>query len=231
VNSKKKKEYGYIPSYRSGSWAILMAMHEAVHVEKFTGSLFKPAIVSRAIKYSDTSFSDEVTSIYNAWSSITTLIEHILVSKEGNPVYYELTEQGSKLASLLYDSFTSMRIEKYKVPSIGVSFDSEEQEIILIVDNREIKKGENNNIYSALKSRNIKCERRNLSLGDISWVAKNKITNQEFMVDIIVERKKTPDLAASISDGRYKEQKFRLERCGLSRVIYLIEVVSIIYYP
>ena len=34
------------------------------------------------------------------------------------------------------------------------------------------------------------------------------------MLDFIVERKRTDDLAGSIVDGRFREQKFRLKESG-----------------
>jgi crossover junction endonuclease MUS81 len=43
------------------------------------------------------------------------------------------------------------------------------------------------------------------------------------LLDFIVERKTADDLAASIMDGRYEEQKYRLKTSGLSNVIYLVE--------
>lgn len=45
----------------------------------------------------------------------------------------------------------------------------------------------------------------------------------EYVLDFIVERKTADDLAASIMDGRYDEQKFRLKSCGINNVIYLVE--------
>ena len=45
----------------------------------------------------------------------------------------------------------------------------------------------------------------------------------EFVLDLIVERKTSNDLASSIRDGRYDEQKFRLRNSGINNVIYLIE--------
>lgn len=39
----------------------------------------------------------------------------------------------------------------------------------------------------------------------------------------IVERKRMDDLASSIKDGRFHEQKFRLSDCGLPNRIYMIE--------
>jgi crossover junction endonuclease MUS81 len=43
------------------------------------------------------------------------------------------------------------------------------------------------------------------------------------VLDFIVERKTADDLASSIVDGRYNEQKARLKNCGISNVIYLVE--------
>ena len=45
----------------------------------------------------------------------------------------------------------------------------------------------------------------------------------DYVLDFIVERKTADDLAASIVDGRYEEQKVRLKNCGINNVIYLIE--------
>ncbi|GJM91908.1 hypothetical protein PR202_ga08328 [Eleusine coracana subsp. coracana] len=45
----------------------------------------------------------------------------------------------------------------------------------------------------------------------------------EYVLDYIVERKNLLDLDDSITDNRYKDQKLRLKRCGLRKVIYLVE--------
>ena len=45
---------------------------------------------------------------------------------------------------------------------------------------------------------------------------------EEYLLDFIIERKSCNDLAASIIDGRYNEQKMRLSNSGM-RVTYLIE--------
>ena len=55
----------------------------------------------------------------------------------------------------------------------------------------------------------------NLTLGDFVWTYKNKV------LDFIVERKKADDLASSIIDGRYKDQKYRLLNCGISNIYYI----------
>lgn len=49
------------------------------------------------------------------------------------------------------------------------------------------------------------------------------IATDELVLDWIVERKRLDDLLASIVDGRFREQKFRLARCGVRNIVYLVE--------
>lgn len=57
-----------------------------------------------------------------------------------------------------------------------------------------------------------------LDLGDI------QIIDNEQNVFLIFERKTVPDLASSITDGRYHEQKSRLlDNYGRDRIVYVIE--------
>ncbi|KYQ96919.1 hypothetical protein DLAC_04239 [Tieghemostelium lacteum] len=102
-------------------------------------------------------------------------------------------------------------------------------EIVLLVDNREIKEKNNSMLLLASKLTNVKMEQRQLPIGDFAWVAKVHYIDDvhqsvfELMMDVIIERKTVPDLKASISDGRYKEQKFRLKKSQLTNIIYLIQ--------
>jgi ERCC4-type nuclease len=59
----------------------------------------------------------------------------------------------------------------------------------------------------------------NLILGDI------EILDDENKIKLIIERKTLNDLAASIKDGRYKEQGYRLNKCSVHNhnILYLIE--------
>ena len=45
----------------------------------------------------------------------------------------------------------------------------------------------------------------------------------EYVLDYVLERKSSQDLAASIGDGRYATQKWRMLRCGLANRFYLVE--------
>lgn len=62
-----------------------------------------------------------------------------------------------------------------------------------------------------------------LAVGDMLWVARRRSTGELFVLDCVIERKRTSDLIDSIKDGRYREQRLRLLRTGLSRVCYIIE--------
>ncbi|CCJ28824.1 unnamed protein product, partial [Pneumocystis jirovecii] len=96
--------------------------------------------------------------------------------------------------------------------------------IILLLDLREMKTEKDKEfIQNRLKEESINFEFRTLELGDILWIARCNITKKDYILDFIIERKKLSDLASSIKDGRFHEQKFRLSKSGLKHVIYLIE--------
>ena len=65
----------------------------------------------------------------------------------------------------------------------------------------------------------ITIETDNLAIGDII------ICQDDGKEQLIIERKTLPDLAASIRDGRYNEQSFRLNQCALHNhsIVYLLE--------
>ena len=69
------------------------------------------------------------------------------------------------------------------------------------------------------KEHSHEVESVNLSLGDVILESDNHVEK------VIIERKTLYDLAASIKDGRYSEQSFRLDNYSLHNhnIIYLIE--------
>jgi len=81
------------------------------------------------------------------------------------------------------------------------------------IDYREI------NLLRFFQKSNLQYTVVNLSLGDIIICDSNE---KELL---IIERKTLTDLSASITDGRYKEQSFRLNNCSCHNhnIIYLIE--------
>ncbi|XP_075044739.1 structure-specific endonuclease subunit MUS81 [Mixophyes fleayi] len=88
-------------------------------------------------------------------------------------------------------------------------------------------------LVSELKRNGVTFDVRKLHIGDFLWVAQEKVKPvpgqlripqaRELVLDYVIERKRMDDLCGSIIDGRFREQKFRLKRCGLHHPIYLVE--------
>lgn len=109
----------------------------------------------------------------------------------------------------------------------GISYDiwmPDDYEIILLVDNREVRSQSERDFFQRrITDNNVQCDVRTLSVGDILWVAKHKKTGKETTLNYVCERKRLDDLAMSIRDGRFSEQKNRLRKSGLKNVYYLVE--------
>ncbi|KAL5760348.1 hypothetical protein ACOSQ2_019186 [Xanthoceras sorbifolium] len=121
---------------------------------------------------------------------------------------------------------TNMNILSMPPLSFGERFE-DAYEVILILDDREqfATQGSRSrriidNICSQFK---IRIEVRRLPVGDGIWIARHKNLFSEYVLDFIVERKNIDDLRSSIRDNRYRDQKLRLQRCGLKKLIYLVE--------
>ncbi|XP_038214248.1 crossover junction endonuclease MUS81 [Zerene cesonia] len=95
-------------------------------------------------------------------------------------------------------------------------------DIVLIIDKNETH-GNSNTPDPFCVYTDLNYEARSLKVGDFTWIARHKTNGTELVLPYIVERKRMDDLGASIKDGRFHEQKFRLRKCGLDHVIYLIE--------
>lgn len=86
-------------------------------------------------------------------------------------------------------------------------------------------------IVARLAAKGVRCERRPLAVGDYCWTlapmeSAGGCADDELMVSVIAERKTASDLAASVQDGRYHEQKYRLAKAqalGISKVGYIFE--------
>ena len=58
----------------------------------------------------------------------------------------------------------------------------------------------------------------------------DKLVN-EIVLDCVAERKTSNDLASSIKDGRYKDQKYRILQSHLRNKVYIIEGISMVDNP
>ncbi|KAM8747763.1 crossover junction endonuclease MUS81 [Acanthopagrus schlegelii] len=110
-------------------------------------------------------------------------------------------------------------------------------EIILCVDFIETTGGGSHHrkqeLVKELQRNGVSFDVRKLNVGDFLWVAREKVAPvpgqlrapaaRELVLDYVIERKRMDDLCGSIIDGRFREQKFRLKRCGLRKPVYLVE--------
>ncbi|XP_029813116.1 crossover junction endonuclease MUS81 isoform X1 [Suricata suricatta] len=104
-----------------------------------------------------------------------------------------------------------------------------EYRVLLCVDVGEAKgAGHRQKLLLELQRLRVTHIVRKLHVGDFVWVAQETRPRDparpgELVLDHIVERKRLDDLSSSIIDGRFREQKFRLKRCGLGHRVYLVE--------
>ncbi|MFT7802751.1 crossover junction endonuclease MUS81 isoform X2 [Arapaima gigas] len=110
-------------------------------------------------------------------------------------------------------------------------------DIVLCVDFIETtggNTGRKQELVKELQRNGVSFDIRKLNVGDFLWVAREKVSPvpgrqlrpppaRELVLDYVIERKRIDDLCGSIIDGRFREQKFRLKRCGLKHPIYLVE--------
>ncbi|XP_062208067.1 crossover junction endonuclease MUS81-like isoform X2 [Phragmites australis] len=100
----------------------------------------------------------------------------------------------------------------------------EAYEVVFILDDREKFGSRSRKVADNIRSQiNVPVEVKHLPVGDAIWIARHRKLRTEYVLDFIVERKEVSDLDGSITDNRYRDQKLRLKRCGLRKLIYLVE--------
>lgn len=93
----------YVPSVRSGGYAILVALYELSLNIDYDGFSSKDEIIKSAQIHCDCSFTrPQPGTFYTAWSSMKTLIDKGLVKKESNPAKYSLTDKGIVIGHKLF---------------------------------------------------------------------------------------------------------------------------------
>ncbi|KAJ4914337.1 XPF-type/helicase protein [Raphanus sativus] len=106
--------------------------------------------------------------------------------------------------------------------TFGEKFE-EVYQVIMILDDREQFATNGKKIENICSRYEIKIEVRRLPVGDCIWIARHKYLGTEYVLDFIVERKSVDDMRSSIIDGRYRDQKLRLQRSGLRKLMYILE--------
>jgi crossover junction endonuclease MUS81 len=101
---KAKKPKAYVPAYRSGAYALVVALSSAG--EESTG-LPKAELIEKAQPHCDSSFSApaDPTKFYTAWNSMKTLLQKELVYERGRPLKrYCLTDEGWEVAKRIQET-------------------------------------------------------------------------------------------------------------------------------
>ncbi|KAL3279187.1 hypothetical protein HHI36_016700 [Cryptolaemus montrouzieri] len=248
----KEKLSEYIPAYKSGSYAILLTLYKTSLESNYQGFMYKKDIIKAAQCICEKSFTkSEPGAFYTAWNSMKTLLSKNLVRKESNPAKFSLTSEGILLALKLYTATPSV-YESRTIPSTdsvmkldnntGKEYDNKVPDLDIQMHNlkysipqatvmsSELKETNGGNIepqedpiLCELLHLNVKYEVKNLKVGDYCWICRDRTSKDELVLPYVIERKRMDDLASSIKDGRFHEQKFRLNQCGLQNVIYMIE--------
>lgn len=181
------------------------------------GNRSKPGIHSSSLM--DVTFQDiNVTPTHRQ-----SRISHARTLAISTPVTRRISNAGSVASNdgspsddrILKRRFGGVRYELWRKGSY---------EVYPLIDYREVKSRSDREFFSnALGRKGTKCEIRQLALGDILWIGKSKTTGTECILNTIIERKRLDDLAISIRDNRFMEQKSRLEKSGCRNKYYLIE--------
>ncbi|KAF6200309.1 hypothetical protein GE061_006612 [Apolygus lucorum] len=96
-------------------------------------------------------------------------------------------------------------------------------DIILLIDTAE--KGFLSSVQDFTQL-GVEFEVRRLKVGDYAWVARDS-QRRELLLPFLVERKRLDDLLKSVMDGRFSEQKFRLQMSTIPNIVYLIELCEL----
>jgi len=159
-------------------------------------------------------------------SCITKDIPLIQEVKRNKQKAYKLTELGTRVAQGLLTCFqqhrgtTAATMHRNEISGYGTG-----PGVYVVIDHRE-QGGDNGHIHSildGLKQKAVKFVTRALPIGDYLFIVRNDV-GAEYVIPVVIERKRLDDLGKSMIDGRYKRQKDIIRGCKMfQRRVYLIE--------
>ncbi|KAF3837434.1 hypothetical protein F7725_004898 [Dissostichus mawsoni] len=215
---RKKREY--IPQKRSGGYAVLLTLYRVSQIPGSKGYMFKMELQAEAQQLCDKSFTvPDLGSKYTAWSSVSTLIQKNLVMKTHNPARYSLTEEGLALGERLESLEGTKGPEGDREEARSEGNEEGGQGLVDLTENPKMYRAE-----TQIPGVSFPAPTRSSSV----WTSLRQPgqlrtpVGRELVLDYIIERKRMDDLCGSIIDGRFREQKFRLKRCGLRNPCYLV---------
>lgn len=247
----KKIPLDYIPAPSSGAHVILVGMLKAKQFD-FIENLTKQQILDHGKKYGSTNGPKDDSKIWPSITSLINrnlilrkigreplytltqngeeLARRLVEFAEGGPQVNEDSQDADgpgvnnfQYGQLATDSEISNSCSSTVVINSDSTFElkSGTYEIYLIVDQRE-------KIDIHMPDASLKKDIRTLACGDFIWVARPKglglwDKTKDLVLDYVIERKRLDDLLASLTTGRFDEQRQRLKNVGVRRPMYLIE--------
>lgn len=248
VRKKNTTTKEYVPAFRSGPYAMLIALLLEGHKSDSRGYLLRQEIITQGQPYCTASLDEGTFSPIQG--AIKTLTVKGFVEKYSLPPRFSLTPSGVELAERLWNTgerrssappietpiedLDEAEMEKLTIGSVNnlsrfetFTLERDQFDIVLLVDVREMKsRSERDFLVNRLNDAGITSEQRVLEVGDFIWIARAKpglSSPDEVVLDYVIERKREDDLLSSIPDGRFIEQKYRLRSSGIKNLIYLVE--------
>ncbi|XP_026945837.1 crossover junction endonuclease MUS81 isoform X3 [Sagmatias obliquidens] len=195
----------YWPARHSGARAVLLLLYREHLNPSSHGFLTKDELLQRCVQKAPRVAPGSA----RPWPALRSLLHRNLVLRTQQPASSGASEGNVQQPPL----------------ELGPG----EYRVLLCVDVGETKgAGSRPELLRELQRLHVTHTVRKLHVGDFVWVAQETSPRDparpgELVLDQIVERKRLDDLCSSIIDGRFREQKFRLKRCGLGRRVYLVE--------
>ncbi|XP_035119212.2 structure-specific endonuclease subunit MUS81 isoform X8 [Callithrix jacchus] len=209
----------YWPARHSGARVILLLLYQEHLNPKGHQFLTKEELLQRCAQKAPR----VVPGSARPWPALRSLLHRNLVLRTHQPARYSLTPEGLDLAQKLAES------EGLSLLNVGIRPEEPpgEETAVPGAASAELA-GHRPELLRELQRLHVTHTVRKLHVGDFVWVAqetnpRDPASPGELVLDHIVERKRLDDLCSSIIDGRFREQKFRLKRCGLERRVYLVE--------
>lgn len=239
--SKRIKTQSFVPEPGSGEWVLLLCLHQhssaknltelrAVFINKFIERYkcdwpLDPSKYLQLLQDRNLVQIDENNQIQITQDGRLTAIH----SEKNCPEEYlkNFIVDFSLLKSYDPDCWFDSASQVSTAASEGFSLSQRvvSTSVILKIDIAERLSLDFDIIQERLLNRHIEVERAKLWVGDYQWILRVEMYNQEifdYSLGMVVERKRADDLAASIMDGRYENQRYRLKK-SQAKCIYLLE--------
>lgn len=226
-SQSSKSSRSYNPRKGSAAWATLVVM----------SAKSAPYWLSKAQIFAAVTDSQLCQGKF-AWRAVLDVAERGLIDRCTKTQRFALNVAGYALGSKLSPAAPAPAIAAAAaLPSTAsaaassvreqppINVDLQNGTVLLLIDSRELTN--HPRLGMLLATRGVPFESRTLTLSDMLFVMSvpraNGAAPLELVMDFAAERKELPDFMASFYDGRYREQKHRLSRCGVNNVCYLVE--------